>query len=121
MRIAKHALLLGLILSAIVTASAPAVAAGCSLNSNSYVIFTQTVFGFAFPSSFTYWTDPVNPADPAFNLITADGKNAPAPWVGLSCLRPSRLFAAEICTAEKLWPGSLAWLSDELLHAINHN
>ena len=47
---------------------------------NSYVIFTPT--GFSFPSSFTYWTDPVNTTtDPAFNLITADGKNAPAPWV----------------------------------------
>jgi hypothetical protein len=47
---------------------------------NSYVIFTPT--GFSFPSSFTYWTDPVNTTtDTAFNLITADGKNAPAPWV----------------------------------------
>lgn len=47
---------------------------------NSYVIFTPT--GFSFPSSFTYWTDPVNTTtDAAFNLLTADGKNAPAPWV----------------------------------------
>lgn len=47
---------------------------------NSYVIFTPT--GFSFPSSFTYWTDLVNTTtDPAFNLLTADGKNAPAPWV----------------------------------------
>jgi hypothetical protein len=35
-----------------------------------------------FASSFTYWTDPVNAiTDPSFNLITADGHNAPAPWV----------------------------------------
>jgi hypothetical protein len=47
---------------------------------NSYVIFTPT--GFSFPSSFTYWTDPVNTTtDTAFNLLTADGENAPAPWV----------------------------------------
>lgn len=47
---------------------------------NSYVIFTPT--GFSFPSSFTYWTDPVNTTtDTNFNLLTADGKNAPAPWV----------------------------------------
>jgi hypothetical protein len=47
---------------------------------NSYVIFTPT--GFSFPSSFTYWTDLVNnTTDPAFNLLGADGKNAPAPWV----------------------------------------
>ena len=47
---------------------------------NSYVIFTPT--GFSFPSSFTYWTDLVNTTtDPVFNLLGADGKNAPAPWV----------------------------------------
>jgi hypothetical protein len=47
---------------------------------NSYVIFTPT--GFSFPSSFTYWTDAVNTTtDTAFNLLTADGKNVPAPWV----------------------------------------
>ena len=47
---------------------------------NSYVIFTPT--GFSFPSSFTYWTDLVNTTtDPVFNLLTAEGKNAPAPWV----------------------------------------
>ncbi len=32
--------------------------------------------------SFTYWTDLVNPKeDRHFSMITADGKNAPAPWV----------------------------------------
>ena len=47
---------------------------------NSYVILTPT--GFSFPSSFTYWPDPVNTTtDTVFNLLTADGKNAPAPWV----------------------------------------
>jgi hypothetical protein len=35
-----------------------------------------------FESSFQYWTNIVNAkTDPSFNLITADGKNAPAPWV----------------------------------------
>jgi hypothetical protein len=37
-----------------------------------------------FPSSFTYWTDQVytsSLADMNYNLITPDGKNAPAPWV----------------------------------------
>ena len=35
-----------------------------------------------FASSFAYWTDVVNPAtDPSFNMIAADGTNAPAPWV----------------------------------------
>jgi hypothetical protein len=35
-----------------------------------------------FASSFTYWTDVVNSTtDPAFNMITASGNNAPAPWV----------------------------------------
>jgi len=41
--------------------------------------------GSTFTSSFTYWTDPVDPstpsADPTFSLLTAQGKNAPAPWV----------------------------------------
>jgi hypothetical protein len=52
---------------------------------NSYGFFplpgTSTALdGFA--SSFTYWTDLVNAkTDPVFNMITADGKNAPAPWV----------------------------------------
>jgi sugar lactone lactonase YvrE len=37
-----------------------------------------------FPSSFTYWTDPVETSsteDTAFSMITAQGQNAPAPWV----------------------------------------
>ena len=38
-------------------------------------------------NSFTYWTDPLNdpkvtsPSDTTYNMLTADGKNAPAPWV----------------------------------------
>ena len=35
-----------------------------------------------FESSFEYWTDVVNAkTDPAFNMVTAAGQNAPAPWV----------------------------------------
>lgn len=35
-----------------------------------------------FASSFSYWTDVVNATeDPSFNMITANGMNAPAPWV----------------------------------------
>jgi hypothetical protein len=38
--------------------------------------------GSTFTTSFTYWTDLVDPvADPTFNLLTHAGKNAPAPWV----------------------------------------
>src|SRR3984893_18599264 len=33
-------------------------------------------------TSFTYWTDIVNPvSNPTFNLLTPSGANAPAPWV----------------------------------------
>ena len=38
-------------------------------------------------SSFAYWTDPLydfknpTPSDTSYNMLTADGKNAPAPWV----------------------------------------
>ena len=38
-------------------------------------------------NSFTYWTDPLydpkvaSPGDTTYNMLTADGKNAPAPWV----------------------------------------
>lgn len=47
---------------------------------NSFIYFTPT--GFKFPSSFTYWTDPVATSiDTTFNLIDASGMNAPAPWV----------------------------------------
>src|SRR4029077_11997211 len=37
--------------------------------------------------SFAYWTDPIfdpttsSPTDTKFNMLTADGMNAPAPWV----------------------------------------
>jgi hypothetical protein len=52
---------------------------------NSYNYFNPNAsdgLGSTFTSSFTYWTDLVNPvADPTFSLLTADGKNAPAPWV----------------------------------------
>ena len=41
--------------------------------------------GSTFTTSFTYWTDVVDPstpsADPTFSLLTPAGKNAPAPWV----------------------------------------
>src|SRR5260370_6380452 len=38
--------------------------------------------GSSFTTSFTYWTDVVDPvADPSFNLLTPSGANAPAPWV----------------------------------------
>jgi hypothetical protein len=38
--------------------------------------------GSTFTTSFTYWTDIVNPvSNPTFNLLTPLGKNAPAPWV----------------------------------------
>jgi hypothetical protein len=48
--------------------------------SNSNVRFNGT--GFLFPSSFGYWIDPIVATAPTVpNMITADGKNAPAPWV----------------------------------------
>jgi hypothetical protein len=48
--------------------------------SNSNVRFNGT--GFQFPSSFGYWTDPVVAAAPTVpNMVTPDGRNAPAPWV----------------------------------------
>ena len=48
--------------------------------SNSNVRFNGA--GFQFPSSFGYWTDPVVANAPTVpNMITPDGKNAPAPWV----------------------------------------
>jgi hypothetical protein len=38
--------------------------------------------GSTFTTSFTYWTDIVDPvSDPTFNLLAPSGKNAPAPWV----------------------------------------
>jgi hypothetical protein len=55
---------------------------------NSYNYFNPNSsdgLGSTFTSSFTYWTDAVDSstpsADPTFSLLTADGKNAPAPWV----------------------------------------
>ncbi|HEX7837431.1 MAG TPA: hypothetical protein VF469_08210 [Kofleriaceae bacterium] len=54
---------------------------------NSFGFFTPagspSFVGFA--SSFTYWTDVVSPTmDPRFSMITASGKNAPAPWVAFT-------------------------------------
>ncbi|HWY30630.1 MAG TPA: hypothetical protein VNX46_07760 [Candidatus Acidoferrum sp.] len=56
--------------------------------SNSYNYFNPNSadgLGSTFTTAFTYWTDVVDPntpsADPSFNLLTPDGKNAPAPWV----------------------------------------
>jgi hypothetical protein len=53
--------------------------------SNSYNIFNKTGNSFwdSFPSSFTYWTNQVSTnslSDTQYNLIAANGKNAPAPW-----------------------------------------
>jgi hypothetical protein len=52
---------------------------------NSFGFFTlpgTSSFFDGFASSFTYWTDLVNAkTDPVFSMITADGHNAPAPWV----------------------------------------
>ena len=52
---------------------------------NSYVVFRPNGTT-AFPSSFFYWTDLVSDVAPTsgdntFAMLTADGKNAPAPWV----------------------------------------
>jgi hypothetical protein len=51
--------------------------------SNSFNYFNPAAsLGSTFTTSFTYWTDLVNPvSDPTFSLLTASGKNAPAPWV----------------------------------------
>jgi hypothetical protein len=56
--------------------------------SNSFNYFNPNSFdglGSTFTTSFTYWTDVVDPstpsADPTFSLLTPTGKNAPAPWV----------------------------------------
>src|ERR1043165_6213097 len=55
--------------------------------SNSFGVFTppgSAAFA-AFAGSFAYWTHVVSPAlDPRFNMISADGKNAPAPWVAFT-------------------------------------
>lgn len=50
---------------------------------NSYGYFNSNG-SISFPSDFTYWTDPVQTTgtpNPPYNLVTAQGKNAPAPWV----------------------------------------
>jgi hypothetical protein len=47
--------------------------------SNSNVRFNGA--GFAFPSSFGYWTDPVTATTTVPNMVTPTGQNAPAPWV----------------------------------------
>jgi len=50
---------------------------------NSYGYFNADG-SISFPSAFTYWTDPVQTSatpNPAFNLVTPQGKNVPAPWV----------------------------------------
>jgi hypothetical protein len=47
--------------------------------SNSYVRYNGD--GFSFPSSFGYWTDPAAANTTVPNMVTPDGKNAPAPWV----------------------------------------
>ncbi len=51
--------------------------------SNSFNYFNPaSPSGSTFTTSFTYWTDLVNPvSDPTFNMLTQEGKNAPAPWV----------------------------------------
>jgi len=53
---------------------------------NSFVAqnLSSNKFWDEFPSSFTYWTDPVETSsteDTAYSMIAAPGQNAPAPWV----------------------------------------
>ena len=55
---------------------------------NSFVIWNPpgSKYWDNFPTSFTYWTDPVSTSssatlDTAYSMITAEGQNAPAPWV----------------------------------------
>jgi hypothetical protein len=48
--------------------------------SNSYGYFNPSGT-VSFASSFTYWTDKVGGTDTNYNLLTATGQNAPAPWV----------------------------------------
>lgn len=52
-------------------------------NAYGFFLTTQSATSFdGFESSFQYWTDIVNSkTDPTFNMLTADGQNAPAPWV----------------------------------------
>ncbi|HVP60636.1 MAG TPA: hypothetical protein VMT11_08755 [Myxococcaceae bacterium] len=48
--------------------------------SNSYVR-TSATGSFSFPSSFGYWTDPVDAVTGTPNMVTPDGSVPPAPWV----------------------------------------
>ncbi len=48
--------------------------------SNSYVR-TSATGSFSFPSSFGYWTDPVDAVTGVPNMVTPDGSVPPAPWV----------------------------------------
>jgi hypothetical protein len=48
--------------------------------SNSYGYFNPSGT-VSFTSSFSYWTDKVGGTDSNYNLLTASGQNAPAPWV----------------------------------------
>jgi len=50
---------------------------------NSYGYFNPTGT-VSFASSFTYWTDKVGGTDSSYNLLTAAGQNAPAPWVAFT-------------------------------------
>jgi hypothetical protein len=49
--------------------------------SNGYVQFAPNGEVAGFPSSFSYWTDPLSETDTTPNLVTTGGKNTPAPWV----------------------------------------
>jgi hypothetical protein len=49
--------------------------------SNSYVQFSPNGSVAGFPSSFSYWTDPLSGTDSTPNLVTNGAKNTPAPWV----------------------------------------
>jgi len=56
--------------------------------SNSFNYFNPNSsdgLGSTYTTSFTYWTDVVDPstpsADSTYSMLTAQGKNAPAPWV----------------------------------------
>jgi hypothetical protein len=55
--------------------------------SNSFRYYTSPTGGTSLGVSFAYWTDPIfdpiaaTPTDTKYNMLTADGHNAPAPWV----------------------------------------
>lgn len=50
-------------------------------SSNTQIQYQNNGQSNAFPSAFSYWTDPVSTSDSEFNLVTSPGKNTPAPWV----------------------------------------